>query len=292
MRHAEMTITPAGAAPVSAADRVLARMFGASLDRQLAAGQAAESDRLLAARAQHIVSLPRRHALARDWEHLLDVARRAPTPAVPLCRDRIAAAEPGIRELVACLRAPLPVPAQGVAAASRAADRRDRAAVPPAQPRRPGRPAGRRDRPARPGPPTAALEPGAQRPSMARVMACRIHQVAYVRERDSPCPGRTCPPRGSGPGCPPGSGPGTAHPRPANRLASDTTSRRLASISWFLACRPSSASRSRSGPLGAGRRRPLSAASRCSARRPASIRTASSVSCPAVSLGTLLICAR
>ena len=118
MRHAEMTVTPFGAAPVSAADRVLARVFGASLDRLLAAGHAAESDRLLAARAQHIVSLPRRHALARDWEHLLDVARRAPAPAVPLCRDRIAAAERRIRELVGCLRAPLPVPAQGVAAAS------------------------------------------------------------------------------------------------------------------------------------------------------------------------------
>lgn len=118
MRHAEMTVTPFGAAPVSAADRVLARMFGASLDRQLAAGQPAESDRLLAARAQHIVSLPRRRALARDWEHLLRVARRAPAPAVPLCRDRIAAAEPSIRELVACLRVPLPVPARGVAAAT------------------------------------------------------------------------------------------------------------------------------------------------------------------------------
>jgi hypothetical protein len=118
MRHAEMTLTPAGAAPVSTADRVRARMFGASLDRQLAAGQAAESDALLAARAQYIVSLPRRRALARDWEHLLAVAHRAPTPAVPLRRARIAAAEPRIRELVACLRVPLPVPAQGVAAAS------------------------------------------------------------------------------------------------------------------------------------------------------------------------------
>ena len=118
MRHAELSVTPAGAAPVSAADRVLARMFGASLDRQLASGQAAESDRLLAARAQRIVSLPRRQALARDWEHLLEVAHRAPTPAVPLCRGRIAAAEPRIRELVTCLRVPLPVPARGVAAAT------------------------------------------------------------------------------------------------------------------------------------------------------------------------------
>jgi hypothetical protein len=118
MRHAEMTVTPSAAAPVSAADRVLARMFGASLDRLLATGHAAESDRLLTARAQHIVSLPKRRALARDWEHLLAVAQRSPTPAVPLCRDRIAAAEPSIRQLVACLRVPLPVPAQGVAAAS------------------------------------------------------------------------------------------------------------------------------------------------------------------------------
>jgi hypothetical protein len=118
MRQAELTITPSGAAPVSAADRVLARMFGASLDRQLASGQAAESDRLLAARARYIVSLPRRHALARDWEHLLAVAHRAPVPAVPLRRERIAAAEPRIRGLVACLRVPLPVPAQGVAAAT------------------------------------------------------------------------------------------------------------------------------------------------------------------------------
>jgi hypothetical protein len=118
MRHAELTVTPSGAAPVNAADRVLARMFGASLDRQLAAGQAAESDRLLAARARYIVALPRRRALARDWEHLLAVVHRAPVPAVPLCRERIAAAEPRIRELVACLRVPLPVPAQGVAAAT------------------------------------------------------------------------------------------------------------------------------------------------------------------------------
>jgi hypothetical protein len=74
-------------------------------------------DRVLA-RAQHIVSLPARRALAGNWEHLLKVAHRAPAPAVPLCRDSIAAAEPTIRELIRCLRAPLPVPAQGVAAAS------------------------------------------------------------------------------------------------------------------------------------------------------------------------------
>ncbi|MGP8000124.1 MAG: hypothetical protein ACLPKI_22830 [Streptosporangiaceae bacterium] len=105
------------ARPFRAADRVLARVHGASLDRLLAAGRAPESDRLLAARAQHIVSLPARRELAGHWEHLLQAARRSPGPGVPLCRDRIAAAEPAIRELIRCLQALLPVPAQGVATA-------------------------------------------------------------------------------------------------------------------------------------------------------------------------------
>ncbi|HWG15841.1 MAG TPA: hypothetical protein VG268_21455 [Streptosporangiaceae bacterium] len=44
---------------------MLARMFGATLDRQLAAGHVPESGRLLAVRAQQIVALPRRRELAR-----------------------------------------------------------------------------------------------------------------------------------------------------------------------------------------------------------------------------------
>jgi hypothetical protein len=102
-------------------DYVLARVFGSSLDHYLAAGRSPESTRLLAARAQDLVSLASRRALARDWEHLLDVARRAPvprTPRVPICRDRLVAAESDVREIVRRLRAPLPVAAQGVAAAS------------------------------------------------------------------------------------------------------------------------------------------------------------------------------
>jgi len=49
------------------------------------------------------------------------VARRGPihrTPAVPLNAAAILAAEPAIRELMERLIAPLPVPAQGVAAAT------------------------------------------------------------------------------------------------------------------------------------------------------------------------------
>ena len=108
-------------------DRVLARVFGASLDASLAAGRPPESSRLLAARARDIVSLRRRRSMAGNWEHVLRVARRAqrarrggsrgPAGAVPVCADRVVAAEPAIRDLMNRLAAPLPVPARGVAMA-------------------------------------------------------------------------------------------------------------------------------------------------------------------------------
>lgn len=107
-------------------DRVLARLFGSSLDASLAAGRSPESSSLLAARARDIVSLRRRQWIAGSWEHLLRVARRAqraprgpraPAGAMPVCADRVIAAEPAIRDLVNRLAAPLPVPARGVAMA-------------------------------------------------------------------------------------------------------------------------------------------------------------------------------
>ena len=100
-------------------DRLLARVFGVSLDRRLAAGEAPESGRLLAVRAQQIVALDRRRELARHWEHLLGVAA-GPSSAGPralLCRDRIVAAAAEVRDLTGQLRTPLPVAAPGVAAA-------------------------------------------------------------------------------------------------------------------------------------------------------------------------------
>ena len=102
-------------------DRLLARLFGASLDRQLAAGCAPESSSLLAARAQHIVAIRSRRQLARNWENLLRAARRAHGayhPAIPVRYDSIIAAEPDVRELVRRMTAPLPVPARGVAMAT------------------------------------------------------------------------------------------------------------------------------------------------------------------------------
>jgi hypothetical protein len=107
--------------PCRLVERLLARALGASLDQQLAAGCSPESTRLLAARAQRIVSLPHRTSLARSWDHVLAVARRGPnlrTPAVPLNVSAILAAEPAIRELRERLAAPLPVTARGVAAAT------------------------------------------------------------------------------------------------------------------------------------------------------------------------------
>jgi hypothetical protein len=106
--------------PFRRTDRMLARALGSSLDHQLAAGCPPESTRLLAVRAQDIVALPRRVSLADNWAHLLRVARRAPsrrTSAVPLRAAAILAAEPAIHELMDRLTAPLPVGAQGVAAA-------------------------------------------------------------------------------------------------------------------------------------------------------------------------------
>lgn len=120
-RHTLVLGDPLVLRPFRLADRLHARLLGASLDHQLAAGCPPESNRLLAARAQDIVALPRRTAVARSWDHLLRAARRAPavrTRAVPLNAAAILAAEPAIRELMDRLTAPLPVTARGVAAAT------------------------------------------------------------------------------------------------------------------------------------------------------------------------------
>ncbi len=120
-RHTPALADPLVLQPSRLADRLLARALGASLDQQLAAGCSPESTRLLAARAQQIVSLPHRRSMAQSWERVLRLARRGPshgTPAVPLNVRAILAAEPAIRELSERLAAPLPVTAQGVAAAT------------------------------------------------------------------------------------------------------------------------------------------------------------------------------
>jgi len=101
--------------------RSLARLCAASLDRQIASGLPPESDRLTAARAELLVSLPLRQSLAQNWRDLSARAARGPTarsPHASLCRDRIIAADRDILAMLRALSVSLPVPAQGVALAS------------------------------------------------------------------------------------------------------------------------------------------------------------------------------
>jgi hypothetical protein len=110
---------PLGLRPAGRADRVRARVSGASLDATLASGVPSEASRLLATRARDIVTLPRRQALARDWEHLLRVARGGkPGQVRRIQAGQIAAAGPVISELAERLATPLPVGARGVAMAT------------------------------------------------------------------------------------------------------------------------------------------------------------------------------
>jgi hypothetical protein len=116
-----VTGDPLAVRPSRLTGRVRARMLGAALDRQLAAGRAPESSPLLAERAQHIVAIRSRQELARNWENLLRVAQRAHGtyhPARPIRSDRIIVAETAVRELVRRMTLPLPVAARGVAMAT------------------------------------------------------------------------------------------------------------------------------------------------------------------------------
>jgi hypothetical protein len=123
-RHDQVARDPGGDRPRGAVslitrpcrriDRLGARVFSARLDHELAAGRPPEWSRLHAARAEHLVELPFREALADSWERIL----RSPAVRVRPLGTRVAAAEPSIRLLAGRLRAPLPVPARGVALAN------------------------------------------------------------------------------------------------------------------------------------------------------------------------------
>jgi hypothetical protein len=101
--------------------RIAARLKAASLDAELAAGQAPEADPIRALRAEWLVRPANRVRLAGDWAHLLDeAARSGPTPSyrIPICRNRVLSSEAEIRRMTELLRATVPVPASGVARAS------------------------------------------------------------------------------------------------------------------------------------------------------------------------------
>jgi hypothetical protein len=101
--------------------RFLSRVFASSLDRKLAAGVPPETTRLLAARADKLVSPSTRLSLAENWQGLLERACKSPmdrTRRVPLCSDRIRAAEAEIHGMTSALAASRPSTARGVAMAS------------------------------------------------------------------------------------------------------------------------------------------------------------------------------
>jgi hypothetical protein len=99
-------------------DRITARAFAQSLDRQLAAGSPSGSSPALAIRADRLVSADRRRALVRAWVHVLDEVQRPPlslSPRGPLCRGRILDAEREIRAMVMVVDGALPITARGAA---------------------------------------------------------------------------------------------------------------------------------------------------------------------------------
>jgi hypothetical protein len=101
--------------------RLLATLFGPILDRRLASGCPPESGRFVAARAERLVSVPRRRALVRGWQRVLDQALTAPrarNPHAPLRRECVIDAAGDVRAMLGALSNPLPVSARGVAMAS------------------------------------------------------------------------------------------------------------------------------------------------------------------------------
>jgi hypothetical protein len=109
---------PLGSTPLWAV--LSARLLGSSLDHQLADGQAPETSRLLATRAQLLALPTRRRELAESWLSLLVEAREPVAPfnsRVPLARKRIIAAQSQIEALVDALLAPLAT-SRGIAMAN------------------------------------------------------------------------------------------------------------------------------------------------------------------------------
>lgn len=102
-------------------DGVLARLLGARLDARLAAGEPAESSRLLAVRAMQITSPRARRRLARCWDELATRARNPQPPfdpRAPIARSQVDAAADEIQQVAEELRSRRPVSARGVALAA------------------------------------------------------------------------------------------------------------------------------------------------------------------------------
>jgi hypothetical protein len=91
--------------------RLAARLLAPSLDGKLAQGIDPLTSEILSARVQQLVALSMRRSLATGYLDLVTAAR-APhsplSPAVPVVRSRVIAAETLIREIAQALIGPLP----------------------------------------------------------------------------------------------------------------------------------------------------------------------------------------
>jgi hypothetical protein len=98
--------------------RFATRLCASSLDRKLARGDSPEATRLLAARAQFLVSPERLRDLAGCWRNVLTQARRPPAmrdPRIRLNQICILACETEVQRLVEALSTPRPVAARTAA---------------------------------------------------------------------------------------------------------------------------------------------------------------------------------
>jgi len=105
-------------------DRLAARSRSLTLDAQLAAGLAADDNRLRQVRARQLTSARCRAQLAAGWDGLLDrccdpaVSQHGRRISVPVQVHQICAAAADIRRLAGALRTQRPVAVRGVAVAS------------------------------------------------------------------------------------------------------------------------------------------------------------------------------
>ncbi len=104
--------------PNRAWTRLVAQVLASSLDRRLAEGRPPESSRLLAARAEVLVSPEMRAELAADLARVGARSLRAPvmrSPKVSLNRSGIVACGPVLQRALDALVAPRPMLARGIA---------------------------------------------------------------------------------------------------------------------------------------------------------------------------------
>lgn len=96
-------------------NRVLARVLAARCDRQLAAGIGPDTGVLLSLRARALTSRRTRESIAEALARMRDRERYTAITGVPLNRDGIRLAGPGIEDLRQRLLADGPVDVRGVA---------------------------------------------------------------------------------------------------------------------------------------------------------------------------------